>query len=210
MSDRRVIVDRRRTYRPDRTVVLLVGESAPAGGTHYYLANSRLFHAIREAARRVYGRRVPEGEDFLTFAQGRGIWLVDLAAQPVNDLDDDARRSIVGRGIPRIAKVIADCAPAFVVAIGTTYVAGPAAQALERSKVEAELAELAELPFPTAWHREEFVEGLARVLRRARRRNQASERSRFSRGLISRFFDPLCFPEWDPRTSRVTYRLYRR
>jgi hypothetical protein len=149
--------------------VLLVGESAPAGGTHYYLANSGLFHAIRQAARRVYGHRTPAGEDFLTFAKGRGIWLVDLAAQPVNDLDEDARRSIVRRGIPRIAKVIADCAPAFVVATGTTYVAGPAAQALERSKVEAELAEL---PFPTAWHRKEFVEGLARVLRRARRRDR--------------------------------------
>jgi hypothetical protein len=23
-------------------------------------------------------------------------------------------------------------------------------------------------------------------------------------GIISHFFDPLCFPEWDPRTNRVT------
>jgi hypothetical protein len=163
-----VIADRRRTYRPDRTVVLLVGESAPAGGTHFYLANSRLFHAIAESTRRVYGRRVPEGEDFLAFAQHLGVWLVDLANQPVNDLDEETRRSIVRRGIPRIAKVIADSVPAFVVAIGTTHVAGPAAQALERSNVEAELSVV---PFPTAWHRDEFVEGLARVLRRARRRN---------------------------------------
>lgn len=165
MADRRAIVDRRRKYRPDNTVVLLVGESAPAGGTHYYLANSRLFHAIREAAGRVFGRRVPEGEDFLTFAQGLGIWLVDLAAQPVNYMDADARRSIVRLGIPRVAKVISDCDPAFVVAIGVTYVVGPAGQALERSNVDAELVEL---PFPTAWQREAFVKGLARVLRRAR------------------------------------------
>jgi hypothetical protein len=169
VADRRVIVDRRRTHRPSRVVVLLVGESAPAGGTHYYLANSLLFQAIHEAARRVYGRRTPEGEDFLAFAQGLGIWLVALAARPVNHLDETTRRSIVRRGIPRIAKVIAESAPALVVAIGTTYVAGPAALALERSETEAELVEL---PFPTAWHREAFVDGLARVLRRARRRSQ--------------------------------------
>jgi hypothetical protein len=42
----------------------------------------------------------------------------------------------------------------------------PAAQALERSKVEAGLVAL---PFPM-WSRQAFVEGLARVLRRARRR----------------------------------------
>jgi hypothetical protein len=149
--------------------VLLVGESAPAGGTHYYLANSRLFHGIVESTRRVYGNRVPDGEDFLAFAQHLGVWLVDLANQPVNDLDEERRRSIVRRGILRIANVIADSDPAFVVAIGKTRVAGPVADALERSGVEAEFVVA---PFPTAWHRDEFVAGLARVLRRARRRNQ--------------------------------------
>ena len=28
-------------------------------------------------------------------------------------------------------------------------------------------------------------------------------------GIISHFFDPLCFPEWYPSTNPVTYRLYR-
>jgi len=170
VADRRAIVNRRRAYQPDRVAVLLVGESAPAGGNHYYLANSLLFLAIQEAARRVYGSRVPEGEDFLAFAQGQGVWLVDLAAQPVNDLSDVDRRSLVRRGIPRIARVIADYAPAFVVAIGTTYVAGPAGQALERSKADAELVAL---PFPT-WRREEFIVGLARLLRRARRQRSST------------------------------------
>ena len=29
-------------------------------------------------------------------------------------------------------------------------------------------------------------------------------------GAHSHFFDALCYPEWDPRTNRATYRLYRR
>jgi hypothetical protein len=32
--------------------------------------------------------------------------------------------------------------------------------------------------------------------------------SQIQQGIISQFFDPLCFPEWDPSTNRVTYRLY--
>jgi hypothetical protein len=32
---------------------------------------------------------------------------------------------------------------------------------------------------------------------------------KFEQGIISHFFDALCFPEWEPRTNRVTYRLYR-
>lgn len=149
MADRRVIANRRRTYRPGRVDVLLVGESAPAGGNHYYLANSLLFHAIQEAARRVYGRRVPEGEDFLAFAQGQGIWLVDLAAQPVNDLDELDRRSVVRPGIPRIARVML----------------------ARRSGARKEQggSRDGQPPVPS-WHRDEFVDGLARVARRARRR----------------------------------------
>jgi len=33
---------------------------------------------------------------------------------------------------------------------------------------------------------------------------------KIQQGIISHFFDALCFPEWDPSTNRVTYRLYRR
>ena len=41
----------RERYRPTRVTTLFVGESAPAGGTHFYLANSNLFRATREAFR---------------------------------------------------------------------------------------------------------------------------------------------------------------
>jgi hypothetical protein len=38
---------------------------------------------------------------------------------------------------------------------------------------------------------------------------RASEPPRFSRGLMTQPIYPLCFREGDPRTNRVTYRLYR-
>jgi hypothetical protein len=56
--------------------VLLVGESAPVGGNHYYLANSLLFLAIQEAARRVYGSHVPEGEDSSPSRKGKASGLL--------------------------------------------------------------------------------------------------------------------------------------
>ena len=57
--------------------MLLVGESAPAGGSHFYLANSNLFRGVRQAFVEVYGARTPEGEAFLRFFQEHGYWLVD-------------------------------------------------------------------------------------------------------------------------------------
>ncbi len=34
-------------------------------------------------------------------------------------------------------------------------------------------------------------------------------RPQIQQGIISHFFDPLCFPEWEPSTNLVTYGLYR-
>jgi hypothetical protein len=33
---------------------------------------------------------------------------------------------------------------------------------------------------------------------------------KIQQGIISHFFDALCFSEWEPSTNRVTYGLYRR
>jgi hypothetical protein len=38
----------RRRYQPDRIRVLLVGESPPASGRYFYVANSGLYRAIRD------------------------------------------------------------------------------------------------------------------------------------------------------------------
>ena len=57
-----------------------------------------------------------------------------------------------------------------------------------------------------------FVDAIATVLRCDRRleRGRTESACQIQQGIISHLFDALCFPEWDPRTNRVTYRLYRR
>ena len=155
----------RQTYRPDTVRILLVGESSPAGGTHYYYANSLLFGAIREAYVLAYGRRTPAGPAFLDFAASTGLWLVDLATTPVNNLPQPERLEAVRRGVPRLATTIRATAPDFVVAC-LVSIADQVALGLERSGVTAELVVL---PFPS-WHRQEFVRGLATTVRRLRTR----------------------------------------
>jgi hypothetical protein len=41
------------------------------------------------------------------------------------------------------------------------------------------------------------------------RKGPRQVRPLIQQGIISHFFDALCFPEWKPSTNRVTYRLYR-
>jgi hypothetical protein len=169
--DARAISIRRRQYRPGRVDLLLVGESAPAGGTHYYLANSRLFGAVREAFVRVYGVNVPDGKDFLSFAQDHGLWLVDLAAKPVNRLSGSARSRPVAMGSKRVGRQIRETDPAFVVAIKAT-IFGDVRDCLAYANSRAEFVGL---PFPVMQWRAAFVQGLATVLRRVRSQGRIAD-----------------------------------
>jgi hypothetical protein len=45
-----------------------------------------LFTAVRDAVARVYGASIPQGREFLDLARRQGVWLVDLASEPVNRL----------------------------------------------------------------------------------------------------------------------------
>ena len=192
MHERHGIPGLRTLYRPERVLVLLVGESAPAGGTHYYLANSNLFFAIREAFVRVYGAKTPEGDEFLSFARDRGTWLIDLAVGPVNHLRGSERRAAVRRGAERAIRLVRETDPRFVVSIKASI----AAVVEECVAASGSGAECIALPFPLMQWRAGFVEGLATVLRRSRR--LATQREDSGR-LVSA---PAADSDWAVDTSR--------
>ena len=164
LPDPPAIARRRRLYRPAQVEVLLVGESAPAGGTHFYRANSNLFRAVRAAFTRVYGARLPDGEEFLGFLRAHRYWLVDLADEPVNHLDRRLRRAAVQHGIPRLARTIRATKPGVIVVV-LKSIEPSATAALRLSGCDAELVAP---PFPTMGWGRDFDAGLARVVRRRR------------------------------------------
>lgn len=140
-----------------------MGESAPAGGSHVYLANSNLFRATREALRQATGMgEAPEGEAFLDWCRAIGIWLVDLADGPVNDLPDSEREARVRAGIGRLAATIRETAPESVVAVKSSigaFVRSAAMEAgLDEGRVEV-------LPFAQYQWRAAYVAGLSAILR---------------------------------------------
>ena len=107
LPDTSGIEELRGLYRPERVRLLLVGESSPAGGTHFDLANSNLFQATREAFVLALDETgIPSGGGFLEFFRDAGGWLVDLADRPVNHLSNSERRRIVNAGVPRLTRTI--------------------------------------------------------------------------------------------------------
>jgi len=159
----RVSIDALRDrYRPWKTRLLLVGESAPASERHYNRA-ANLYRATREAfAAALSVSPPPEGEDFLAWFSELGCWLVDLADEPVNRSLPSDRVRAVGAGVPALAETLRVLQPERVVVVLRRI-----APAVRRAASMAEFDDRAidVLPFPTRQWRPVYVDQLAGIVR---------------------------------------------
>lgn len=151
----------RNRYRPEDVEVLLVGESAPAGGTFFYAANSNLFQATREAFERALGP-MPHGDDFLAKFAEMSFWLYDMVEEPVNRKPGRPRKHAVSAGVERLAALIRELEPDYVVGVKTS-IEGPVKRAASIAGFPAGQVRI--LPFPLYQWREEYVRELAKFLR---------------------------------------------
>lgn len=97
----------RASYRPDRITTLFVGESAPYAGTFFYNENSGLFREVKKAFR---GKEL-----FLEDFKRNGFYMDDLVREPVNQLDDKARRLLCTQSVSSLAKRLKGYKPKAIV-----------------------------------------------------------------------------------------------
>jgi hypothetical protein len=142
--------------------VLFVGESSPAGGTHFYRADSNLYRATREA----FGLALnvvepPQGDAFLAWFQELGCWLLDLAEHPVDQSTPTERTRAVDAGIPALARTIREVQPARVLVVLRRI--APAVRRAARI-AGADDRNVDVLPFPIRQWRPVYVDQLAGIL----------------------------------------------
>lgn len=148
----------RQQYRPqDRIRLLLVGESRPAGGSFFYLANSNLYRATLEAWQAAFGP-MPEGESLLRRLQSEGVWLYDLAPAPVNRLRGRPRRGAVIARSGALPALLAAESPDAIVVVKRSL-AAVVRDAMSAAHLPAE--QLHVLPFPLYQWRAEYVAQLS-------------------------------------------------
>jgi len=150
----------RAQFRPDQVRWLFVGESSPAGGTHFYRANSNLFRATQEAFAQALGAGVPSGPAFLHFFRQHGAWLVDLADRPVNRMEGRSRNETVKAGVERLSRLIAESRPERIFVVKASI--APAVR--HAATAAGSDSELVELPFPVRQWRSAYIRELAAAI----------------------------------------------
>jgi hypothetical protein len=152
----------RRRYRPARVRMLFVGESPPASGRFFYLADSGLYRAIRQTFLSAFPDL--KDADFLESFRKLDCYLVDLCGRPVDCLPMKQRRLAWRQGETRLAAMIRRLDPEVIVTVVRSI-----ADNIERAEARAKWQghHLA-LPYPGRWktHRDAFERALRPVLRR--------------------------------------------
>jgi hypothetical protein len=156
----------RARYRPRQIRLLLVGESAPAGGTFFYAENSTLYFETREA----FARQFPDdlaGRSFLEVFRRLGCYLDDLCLEPVNHLPPVPRRQKRAEAEASLSTRLREYDPRMVVAIGKTTAAPHVQAALDRAEMTN--LDFAVVAFPgRPAHKVDFHAAMSTVLASAR------------------------------------------
>jgi len=149
----------RRSYRPKRVRLLLVGESAPVSGNFFYRDSAMTTFTAR-AFERAYGVTFRDSATFLSFFQMRGCYLEDVSRKAVNAMASKERKAVLGESVPSLSERIRELEPDIVVAVLRRI----AAYVREAVHLTDRQVVFRVLPFPGNGHQNSYVDGLSDIL----------------------------------------------
>lgn len=149
----------RKSYRPERIIVLLVGEAPPSNGTFFYRCDSNLFRYTKEAFATAFNLQFNSDTDFLTFFRGRGFFLDDLRLQPIDRADRLRQRQAA---VGSLAIRIQDYHPKYVFAV-MKGIEPHVREAVSLAAVKPTV--IRAVDFPAHGHHSDYVRGLTAILR---------------------------------------------
>jgi len=151
----------RQSFKPDKIRMLLIGESAPAGGDFFY-THSRMTIYVSQAFESVFNENFDDDLSFLKYFQEKGCYLDDLSLSPVNHMFSGQRKEALKTSVGPLSKRIAEHNPDVIVIIMKKidrYVR-------EAIKLSKKSCSVYTLPFPGNGHQNKFMSEFSTILRR--------------------------------------------
>jgi len=150
----------RQSFKPDKIRILLIGESAPAGGQFFY-THSRMTRYVARAFTLAFNTPFDDDLTFLKYFQEKRCYVDDLSLSPVNHMTAKQRNKTLTDSIGHLSKRITDHNPAVIVIL-LKRIAKYAKKAIELSKVSCSVHIL---PFPGNSHQNKFIHLFSEILR---------------------------------------------
>ncbi|WP_319409473.1 hypothetical protein [uncultured Desulfosarcina sp.] len=150
-------------FRPEKIVLLMVGESPPAAGDFFYV-KSQMTKFTAKTFELAHGKKIPpdDQQNFLEYFKRCGCYLEDICCTPVDDIPTEDRQRKLAEAVVGFSDRLARLRPLVVVVILKKIAA--------HSRIAAAMANLDVpiyvLPFPGYGHQKKYINGLRKIIRK--------------------------------------------
>ena len=153
----------RNQFRPNKVVLLMVGESPPATGDFFYV-KSQMTKFTSKAFELAHGKAFPldDQQKFLKYFKRCGCYLEDICCNPVDNLAAEDRECKLAESVIGFADRLAKLQPDVVVVVLKKIAA--------HTRIAAAIADIDVpiyvLPFPGYGHQKKYIKRLEKIIRK--------------------------------------------
>lgn len=104
----------RQLYEPEAVQLIFITEAVQPGKRFFYLKNSNVFRAIKEAFSQVFGE-FKSDEEFLNFFKENGCYVDYLCNEMINGLAPEVRQAVRTNSIKPLSERLAAMKPKVVI-----------------------------------------------------------------------------------------------
>ncbi len=150
----------RKSYKPKKIKLLLIGESPPESGKFFYLESSMTTFTQR-AFENTFKLRFKNHKEFLQFFKKKGCYLYDLSPIPLNRMTPLRKEEVLSGGIRSLATRLTFYKPEIVVIV-LKGIERKVNEALDLSCIKCKRYTL---PFPGNGHQIKYIQKLSKILK---------------------------------------------
>jgi hypothetical protein len=107
----------REGFKPERILLLLVGESPPASGDFFYRGRTQMVRYTATAYEQAHRIQFEDLDAFRAYFKASGAYLDDLVDIPVNKMSAKERRAILANSVEGFAARLQEYQPATVISL---------------------------------------------------------------------------------------------
>jgi len=132
-------------YKPNQIKILFIADGIPVKDRYFYLKNSNMYKAVKEAFTRVFGD-FNSDDEFLAFFKEMGAYFENLSTVPIKMLPPTEQRKARQEGVQPLAERLSKIQPRLII-ISLKVIEKYAREAIKLADIKS-VEHIAVTPFP--------------------------------------------------------------
>jgi len=150
----------RKSYKPNNIKILIVGESAPAGGTFFYDRSNMTLYT-KKAFENAFDKSFSNEKDFLDFFKKQSCYLDDICLVPIDNMEHKQREQMLKDSVFDFSERLKTYQPDIIV-VALKKIVKYTKQAIELSQVKSQYYQI---PFAGNGHQNKYIFELEKILK---------------------------------------------